>query len=934
VIRQAGLEAPFVGRDRELRLLKDLFHATADEGAAHLVSVSGVGGIGKTRLAWEFEKYLDGLVDTVYWHRGRCIPYGDGVAYWALAEMVRSRLGAAEEEEQPTTLAKLREWLDAWCADVDERRWLEGQLAQLLGFGGRETPPREELFSAWRRFFELLSDRGPVVLVFEDLQWADTGLLDFVDELLVRAGERPLYVVALARPEIAERRAGWGVARAGWTSIALGPLRDADIDRMLRGMVPGISEDLLARIRERAEGVPLYAVETVRMLLDKGVVRRTADGVELSPDADMVDLAVPETLQALIGARLDALPDDERSLLQHASILGKTFGLPALAAVTGIGAEELQPLVDRLVAKELLTVVADPTSPDRGQYGFLQSIVQRVVYDTVSRRDRKTRHLAAARHLEEAWVGEEDDVAEVVAAHYVEAYESAPADPDAPEIRAAAASALERAGRRALSLAAALEATGYFDRAAALAADEWDRTRLAEQAAHAVWLRADFEDTVRRAGDVVAAYDALQRPLDAARVRARLADALWLLDRLDEALVQMEGAYEALADESGRDVAVLAAQLGRMRYFDARDRDDLLASMAPIERALELAERDAVWSVLSDAINTKGLILGSLDRWEESLALQRAALEIALAHDERWPAIRAYTNLSNETWQRDEREQSRGYQEAGLALAERSGYWGPWWFLRGHEASYLLWTGRWAELSALVQDLHGHRDDPASESGAIVIEESYVEMQAVARGEVGSVEPLRKRFVALEGSDDFQARAVAQIVLAEFAAASGDHAQALERSERVVGSHDALGVRHWMFKLACEVSLEAALALGDVDRADATLAVLRAIPRGGRSPLVDAMLVGYGARVAAARGGDGDGLIDAGFTDAIERLREQNGPFRRARLELRYAEWLASTGRPDEARARAIAAADTFRELEATPWLGQAEALLPVATET
>ncbi|MGZ4148718.1 MAG: ATP-binding protein [Actinomycetota bacterium] len=933
-IRHAGLEAPFVGRDRELRLLKDLFHATADGGVAHLVSVSGVGGIGKTRLAWEFEKYLDGLVETVYWHRGRCIPYGDGVAYWALAEMVRSRLGAAEEEEAPTTLVRLREWLDAWCAEVDERRWLESQLAQLLGFGDREAPPREELFSAWRRFFELLSDRGPVVLVFEDLQWADTGLLDFVDELLVRAEERPLYVVALARPEIAERRPGWGVGRSGWTSITLGPLRDADIDRMLRGMVPGISEDLLARIRERAEGVPLYAVETVRMLLDKGVVRRTDDGMELSPEAATIELAVPETLQALIGARLDGLPDDERSLLQHASIVGKTFGLPALAAVTGIAVDDLQPLVDHLVAKELLTVVTDATSPDRGQYGFLQSIVQRVVYDTVSRRDRKTRHLAVARHLQETWPGDEDDVAEVVAAHYVEAYESAPSDPDAAEIRAAATSALERAGRRALSIAAPVEAAGYFDRAAELAVDELDRARLAEQAVNAVWLRGDFEDTVRRALEVVAAYDALQRPLDAARVRARVAEALWLLDRLDEALAQMEGAYEALAGESGRDVAVLAAQLGRMRYFHARDHDDLLASMAPIEHALELAERDAIWGVLSDAINTKGLILGSLDRWEEGLALERAALEIALAHDETWPAIRAYTNLSNETWQRDEREQARGYQQAGLALAERTGYWAPWWFLRGHEASYLMWTGRWEELSAVVRELEGARDDPASEAGRLTIEASYLEMQAVCRGDLEIAEQVRDRFTTLAGSDDFQSRALGDVVLAQLASASGDQAQALERSERVVRSHAALGVRHWIFKLACEASLEAALALGDADRADATLAVLRAIPRGGRSPMIDAMLAGYGARIAAARGERDEGLIDAGFADAIERLREQNGPFRRARFELRYAEWLASTGRVDDARMRATAAAETFRTLEAGPWLAQAEALLPVASGT
>jgi class 3 adenylate cyclase len=304
-LRPGGLEPPFVGRDREMRLLKDLFHATADEGVAHLVSVLGIGGIGKTRLSWEFEKYIDGLLRDVYWHRGRCIPYGDGVAYWALGEMVRGRIGGTEDDPPAATQEKLREWLERWSADDDERPWLEAQLGQLLGLGDREAPARDELFSAWRRFFELLSERGPVVLVFEDLQWADAGLLEFIDDLLMRGRDRPLYVLALARPEAAERGPGRASARAGGTSIVLSPLRPEDMDELLAGMLPGLPGDVLERIRERAEGVPLYAVETVRMLLDRQLIRRNDGRVELAEELSAGDLAVPETLQALIGARFD-----------------------------------------------------------------------------------------------------------------------------------------------------------------------------------------------------------------------------------------------------------------------------------------------------------------------------------------------------------------------------------------------------------------------------------------------------------------------------------------------------------------------------------------------------------------------------------------------------------------------------------------------------
>src|SRR5262249_8882467 len=183
-LRAEGLEPPFVGRDRELRLVKELFHVSADERRAHLVSVVGIAGIGKTRLAWEFEKYLDGLVASVWWHRGRCLAYGDAIAYWALAEMVRMRARMSEDEPPESAQAKLRAVLEQFVADPDERAFVEPRLRQLLGLTDRTAPDREDLFSGWRMFFERMAEQEPVVLLFEDIQWADAALVEFVEYLL------------------------------------------------------------------------------------------------------------------------------------------------------------------------------------------------------------------------------------------------------------------------------------------------------------------------------------------------------------------------------------------------------------------------------------------------------------------------------------------------------------------------------------------------------------------------------------------------------------------------------------------------------------------------------------------------------------------------------------------------------------------------------
>src|ERR671937_1204257 len=419
--RATGLEAPFVGREGEMRLIKDLFHAASDERRARLVSIIGIAGIGKTRLSAEFERYIDGLVGEVYWHRGRCLAYGDGVAYWALAEMVRMRAGIAEQEGTEAATQKLHETLERHVLDAEERAWVEPRLAQLLGLAEQASADREDLFAAWRLFFERLAEQNPTVLVFEDLQWADTALVEFIDYLLDWSRSFPLFVLALARPELSERHPAWSATKRDFTSIALEPLSDDAMDELLAGLVPDLPEELRGRIRERAEGVPLYAVETVRMLIDRG--------------GDIESLEVPETLHALIAARLDDLGPSERRVIEDASVLGKSFTLTGLAALTGMNEAELGPILATLVRKDLLTLQADPRSPERGNYTFLQALVQRIAHDTHSRKEQKSRHLAAARYFQESWGADDSEIVEVIAAHYLDAYHVDPEAPDAPEIR-------------------------------------------------------------------------------------------------------------------------------------------------------------------------------------------------------------------------------------------------------------------------------------------------------------------------------------------------------------------------------------------------------------------------------------------------------------------------------------------------------------------
>jgi len=668
VLRPTGLEPPFVGRDRELRLIKELLDSSAEEKRAHLLSVVGVAGIGKSRLSWELFKYVDGLAETVWWHRGRCLPYGEGASYGALAEMVKMRAGIIEDEEITSARAKLRTSVEEYIPDAEERKYVEPRLAHLLGLEESGARDRESLFSAWRILFERMAERAPTLLIFEDVQWADAEMLDFIEYLLDWSRSHALLLVTLARPELSDKRPEWGAGRRSVTSLYLEPLAPHAMEELLSGLIPGLPADMRGRILERAEGVPLYAVETVRMLIDRGLL--VPEGNAYRPTGRVETLEVPETLHALIAARLDGLSSQERRLVQEGSVLGKTFTLPALVYLSGRSESELESLLASLVRKEVLSLQADPRSPERGQYGFLQELLRRVAYETLSKRERKAKKVAAATFLESGWIGDEDEVVEVVAAHYLEAYQEFPDAPDAEDIRCKARDMLIRAGERAASLAAQSQAERYFAQAAELTDDATTRAGLLERAGQMAYLGGRLDEAQAHYEVAMELFESGNHTYSAARVSARLGDVEYDRGRLVEPVDRMERAFTVLsAEEPDEVLATLAAQLGRLHFF--KGETDL--SSQRTETALETAERRGYPEVVSQALNTKALVLLANGRQEEALGLLKHSLAVALENDLSTAALRAYVNLGELLFRRDRYEDSLTRYEEGLALARRVG---------------------------------------------------------------------------------------------------------------------------------------------------------------------------------------------------------------------------------------------------------------------
>jgi class 3 adenylate cyclase/tetratricopeptide (TPR) repeat protein len=903
-LKSEALEAPFVGRDRELQQIKDLFHSCAAESRAHLVSVTGIAGIGKSRLAWEFYKYFDGIAETVYWHRGRCLPYGEGVTYWALADMVRMRCRITEDEDPASAAGKLRSALEEHIPDPEERAFVEPRLGQLLGLAEHEGRDRQELFGAWRLFFERLSGTYPTVLAFEDMHWADASLLDFVEYLLDWSRNHPLFVATLARPELLERRPTWGAGQRSFTSMYLEPLPEEAMRALLTGLVPGLPEALGSQILERAEGVPLYAVETVRMLLDRGLLVQKGSAYELAGPVE--SLEVPETLHALIAARLDGLDPDERRVLEDGAVLGKTFTREAVAALSGIDDERLGPLLEALVRKEVLGVQADPRSPEHGQYGFLQDLVRHVAYGTLSKHDRRERHLAAAAYLVSAFAGEEDEVIEVIASHYLDAYEALPDADDAGELKQKAAEVLARAGERAASLVASGEARRYFEQACELTDEPRERAALLARAGEMAERAADPEAARGLLEESIALYEREGDAQSAARVVGLLGFTLGFTGHREEAVAQMERAFAVISQEPpGEELALLAGRLVLHHWFLG----DLERSAERAELALDIAERYGYPEALVIALRGKGALAFSRGHIEEAYALHKHALELALEHGFSQQASTAYFIISDSEFRGDRYASALGYLQGALELSRKIGSRPYEWGVLAEMTYPLTMLGRWDEALASMED----PTEEQTRSGGVLLSllQGPVEVH-LQRGELDEARRVFSLFRHLENSEDVQDRASYVAARATLSAAEGRFREALADAETAIEAAGTLGYAGQAAKQAVVVALESALALGDTGKATELIAFMEEAPAERRAPFFGAQAQRFRARM------DGD---EGRFRISENILREHELPFWLAVVQLEHAELLVGSARAEEAAPLVAEARETFERLGAAPWL-------------
>ncbi|HEY5183610.1 MAG TPA: adenylate/guanylate cyclase domain-containing protein, partial [Actinomycetes bacterium] len=701
--RVDGLEAPLIGRDREIRLLKELFHSTQESMRPRLVVLDGEPGVGKSRLAWEFEKYVDALTATVRWHRGRCLSYGEGVAFWALAEALRPRLGLAEADSGEVVTAGLEEALVRFVPEAEERDWLRPRLAALVGAGQAGDFVREDLFAAWTSFLERISEgQHTVVLVVDDAQYADDGLLDFLDHLLATA-RAPIYVLALARPELLARRVDLGGRRS--TVIRLDPLDDAAMATLVDGLVLGLPTATRAALVARAEGVPLFAVETVRALIDRdAVVPREghyvpADGVQL----DLETIGAPASLQALVAARLDALSPDERAVVGRACVLGASFTREGLLAI-GSGDTHLDGALASLQRKEIVAVQLDRFSAERGQYRFVQSVVRQVAYGMLSRRDRRDRHLAAADYLA-GLADPGDDLAVVIAQHLLDAVDaSSSGETDKADLERRAGTLLERAGVRAKALGSPAEARRRFEAALARAHEPVDQARLHLAAAEAAGDAGDYEGSADHARVATELFDAVGRSVDAgvaASVRCR---ALPVLADFAGIIEIAEPRWQLLADTEGAEVALLrlAGPLATAHYETERDLD---SAARYLERRVFLAEEVGDADLLAQALISFASRFQATGAPETARGLNETAAGIARATDAPGTLSNALLNLGTIQMSRDLPGALTSFREA-LETARRAGAAGYSDYARGNYASALWTAGRLVEArDVLVEAL-------------------------------------------------------------------------------------------------------------------------------------------------------------------------------------------------------------------------------------
>ncbi len=815
---------------------------------------------------------------SISWRHGRCLAYGEGITFWALAEMVKAEAGILEGDDAAETERKLH-------AVVDDP-WVESHLRPLVGLPGAADgggDRRDEAFTAWRRFFERLADERPLVLVFEDLHWADDDLLDFVDHLTDWASGVPLLVICTARPELLARRPGWGGGKPNSLTISLSPLSDGDTSRLLgrlveRSVLPaGTQAELLLH----AGGNPLYAEEFARMLLERGQIER-----------------LPETVQGLIAARLDLLEPAEKQLVQDAAVVGKVvLAEPARAArrrrvgraredAAYARAEGVRP------ARAFLVSVAGDS-----EYSFRHVLVRDVAYGQIPRADRSDKHIRTAHWIES--LGRAEDHSEMLAYHYLQALEiGAATGADVQAFAAAAQVTLSDAGDRAAALHA-YAAAGRYYRAALGLLPEGDirRSRLLLKLGYGEWLIGEppTEHLREAAVGMLAAGD-LE---GAAEAETRLAESAWLAGERDASFEHLRRARELLDPlPASRTKAHTIAMAARLKMLASDDREAIRVGL----EALAMADDLGLDDVRATALDTVGTARGSLGEpgWMDDL---EEAARVAVIANTPFEVCRSKGNLAAQLWVRGRIAEAIGQWEETATAAARYGQ---------------VAFERWVEAVLIVPRYTTGRWDEASTS---------------ADAFIADIEAGRPHYLA---SQAYSCRALLRHARDETAGALADAESALEAATRAADNQALLPTLSRFALIQHE--------LGDDERAgwavSRFLAELNGEHIGYRIGSTHelswtAVALGRGAELAEAVAGHSGSWPEAALaytrgdpTRAADISAASGAVSEEAYARLAAARLLAGKGRRAEADEQLVQALAFYRSVGATRYVREGEALL------
>ena len=812
ITRSHGAE--LVGRDHERLLLQSVFERSVHDRSVQLVTLVGEPGVGKSRMVHELASYCDDRQDLISWRQGRCLPFGDSIAFWALGEIVKAEAGILESDPPEVAAEKLGRAAGSFAADAGEREWLRARLSPLVGAERGAEADREESFAAWRRFLENIAAHDPAVFVIEDLHWADDALLGFLEFAAEWSEGVPMLLLCTARPELFEQHPSWGGGKRNVTTINLSPLSEAETAKLIGALLGRtvLPVEVLQPILERAGGNPLYAEEFVRMLRDRGLLTEQGASMTLGRETE---IPLPEGVAGLVAARLDTLSPDAKSLLQDAAVVGKVFWQGALAAMADRDESTLPAALHELSRKEFIRPARLSSMEGEHEFSFLHMLVRDVAYAQLPRTVRADKHLAAAAWIEDRAGSRAADLADVLAHHYVEALEMRrAAGEEVADLLDRCVEYLALAGDRASDLDAD-QAVAMFERALEL---------LPQEHPDRQWLLARWANAVRSAGRLSQALEALDTAaaqLEDAGQRRQAAQALLWLSGVKRALMGLDASLTAM-----RAVEVLDGLPPDQLWVDAysevalghyvRNSDEEAIRWA--ERSIELAaelglpESVSALGTLGGARSAAGDLRGLTD--------MRRAIELGHERGDVRPTLSVYNNLSLELWvhvgPRAALEVAREGISVGHARAQRD-YENN---ARATVFEFLVGMGAFDEAQAELEEL--------SRVEGIDGDRSVLTLLLAARVRIASI-----RGQLTDAADGHHAWAIARSideaqVLVEVCAstgpgmlATGQQAEAASCLKELVGRPEAR--RSWNYPIWLPPLMRFAVDLGDLDAARSLL---------------------------------------------------------------------------------------------------------------